>query len=292
MAHDLLSEFLAFLKTERWLAASTADTYGHHVGGYLKFLQKKDCPTAEASQETIAAYLAHLKARNLRSASIFCAVMAIRNFYRFLIKRGEVAADPTANIRLPTLQSRMVEPLSGAEIERLMSIPPGNGFIGLRDRAILELLYCGLRISEAMGLDIERVHLDEGYVKVLGKGSKDRVVPIGRCAVEATRTYLKKRSQIFPNNNDAVFLSRTGTRLSKGGFWRRFKRHATQAGITRRAYPHLLRHSFAVHLLAGRADLRSLQMLLGHESLAVTQRYLNLDYNTLRETCLKAHPRF
>ena len=217
--------------------------------------------------------------------------MAVRAYHRFLIKRGHAAGDPTGEIRLPGLNSRAVEPLSAAEVERLLAAPSERSFAGLRDRAALEMLYLGLRLGEAMALNVEDVHLIQGYAKVRGKGSKERVIPIGRCAVAALECYLGARGRRFPTAGDALFLSRTGIRLSKGGFWRRFKRHAARAGIAR-AHPHLLRHSFAAHLLAGRADLRSIQLLLGHGSLSATQRYLGIGQEALRRTCLEAHPRF
>lgn len=291
IADARLDECREFLRSERGLSPQTVATYAHHLRGYLGFLRDRGADPAAVTQADVTAYLSRLRARGLQPATVFCVVMAIRAYHRFLIKRGQTVGDPTAEIRLPRLNSRAVEPLSAVEVERLMSAPSERSFAGLRDRALLEMLYLGLRLGEAMALNVEDVHLDQLYSKVRGKGSKERVIPIGRCAVVALEHYLGARGRRFPVADGALFLSRTGIRLSKGGFWRRFKRHAARAGIAR-AHPHLLRHSFAAHLLAGRADLRSIQLLLGHGNLSATQKYLGVGQEALRQTCLVAHPRF
>ena len=284
-----LDECRDYLRSERGLAAQTVATYAHHLRGYLGFLGDRGMDSA--TQVDVAAYLSRLRVRGLQPATVFCAAMAMRAYHGFLIERGHAAGDPTTKIRLPALNNRAVEPLSAADVERLLSAPSERTYAGLRDRAALEMLYLGLRLGEAMALNVEDVHLDQGYAKVRGKGSKERVIPIGRCAIAALEFYLGARGRRFPTGDGALFLSRTGARLSKGGFWRRFKRHAARAGIAR-AHPHLLRHSFAAHLLAGRADLRSIQLLLGHGSLSATQRYLGIGQEAWRRTCLEAHPRF
>lgn len=287
-----VKDFEKFLELDRGLARSTCCTYGHHVSGYLRCLDESGESPALANRATVSAYLRSLRARGLRPATIHCAGMALAAFYDFLKTRGLVEASPASDLDLPKLSARVAEPLSMADVERLLDAPSPRNICGLRDRAVLELLYCGLRIGEVMALDVADVHLEEGYAKVLGKGAKERVVPVSGKAVEALRRYRELRDLRAGSVEGALFVSRNGTRLTKGGFWRRFKRHAARAGLTRRVYPHLLRHSFALHLLAGHADLRSLQLLLGHSSLATTQRYLALDFNALRETCRRSHPRF
>jgi len=293
MDFDTLHEnFLSHLRNERGLAASTVATYGHHLGAYLRALKGRGIGPETATSAEITAYIGGLCQRGLKPPSRFCATIAIRSFYRFMAAKDLTPDDPTVGLRLPKLISHISEPLSQADVENLLSAPSRHSFTGIRDRAIMEHLYCGLRISEALGLEASHVHFDEGYVKVFGKGSKERLVPIGKMAAESLRGYINIRNKRFTAAPAALFLSRSGTRLSKNGFWRRFKLHAAKAGITRPVHPHLLRHSYAVHLLAGHADLRSLQLLLGHSSLNTTQKYLSLDFNSLRETCLKAHPRF
>ena len=293
MKLDTLQEgFLSYLRNERGLATSTISTYSHHLKTYLKALNERGVGPAAATSETITSYLAGLRRRGLRPPSIFCAAIAVRTFYRFLVAQGNIPSDPTAALRLPKLTMRVSEPLSIEDVRKLLTAPSGRSFTGIRDRAILELLYCGLRISEALGLEAVHVHFDEGYVKVLGKGSKERLVPMGKMAAESLKRYINIRNKRFAATPAALFLSRSGQHLSRNGFWRRFKLHAAKAGITRPVHPHLLRHSYAVHMLAGRADLRSLQLLLGHSSLNTTQKYLSLDFNALKETCQRSHPRF
>lgn len=290
---NLLAEFTQHLRTERGLAETTVTTYRHHTKAYLESLQQAECAAAEATPEHITAHIGRLRERGLRSSPIFCAAVAIRAFHRFLFAKGHVNQDPTADIKLPKLNCRVSEPLSVDEVGRLLAVVPDYGFVHVRDRVILELLYgCGLRFGEALGLDVTHVHLGEGYIKVRGKGSRERLVPAGPKAMAAVRSYLELRQERFSETSGALFLSRNGMRLKKGGLGQRLKRYAARAGIARNFHAHLLRHSFAVHLLAGHADLRSLQLLLGHSSLATTQKYLNLDWASLQETCQRAHPRF
>jgi len=294
MNSDALKKcFLSHQRHDRGLAESTVATYGHHIKAYLASLGGKGYTAAEATQESVAAHIGALRARGLRSAPVFCAVAAIRAFHRFLLAKSYAAHDPTVGLESPKITSRVPEPMSVDEVGRLLAAVPAHGFACVRDRVILELLYgCGLRISEALGLDVDHVHMEDGYIRVKGKGSHERLVPFGPQAAGVLRCYLAARDARFLGNESALFLSRCGSRLRKGGFGPRLKRYAVRAGLSRRVYPHLLRHSFAVHLLAGHADLRSLQLLLGHSSLATTQRYLALDFAALRETCRRAHPRF
>lgn len=287
-----LLDFRNHLRSERGLSESTIATYSHHLKAYTRFLSDGKSNSTTVTKALLSAYIGQMRARTLGSTTIFCAIIAIRTFHRFLLERGFVESDPCIGLSMPELKIPVVEPLSVVEVERLLDAPSPHSFVGLRDRAILELLYCGLRISEALGLDRAQLHFDEKYVKVTGKGSRSILVPIGSKAIGALRGYHQKKIEKLGDPEGALFLSRAGARLGKNGFWRRFKRYAARAGITRRAYPHLLRHSFAVHLLQGKADLRSLQLLLGHSSLTSTQRYLNLNHQALQETCQRSHPRF
>lgn len=286
--NDLQRAFLRFLERERGLAGSTVATYGHHLRGYLRFLKEAGLGSGNAGKDNLAGYVGGLRSRGLGNTTLYCATIALKAFHRFLVEKGYADSDIAADLPLPRLAGRVTEPLSVEDVERLLAAVPAQGLAHLRDRAILELLYCGLRLGEAVGLDVEHVHLPEEYVKVRGKGNKERLVPIGDRAVEALDSYL----DMCRRADGPLFLSRSGQRLGKNGFWRRFKRHAARAGIKRNVHPHLLRHSCACHLLAGRADLRSIQMILGHASLATTQKYLGLDFSSLQETCRRSHPRF
>ena len=293
MDSDLLQKsFLSHLRHERGLAETTIATYSHHIDGHLGFLKERGLSPTTATSADIMVYQAGLRQRGLRPPSIFCSTIAIRTLYRFLVAKGHITDNPTAELRLPKLTATAVEALSTEDVEKLLATPSRGSFTGIRDRAILELLYCGGRIGEVLSLETFHIHMHEGYVKVVGKGSKERLVPIGKKAIESLSRYIKARDARFSAAPTALFLSLSGNRLGKNGFWRQFKRYAARAGIIRPVHPHLLRHSYAVHMLTGRADLRSLQLLLGHSSLNTTQKYLNLDFNSLRETCRRAHPRF
>lgn len=264
-SNSLKESFLSYLRHERGLAPSTVVTYAHHVRAYLAFLKEAGRAPAEATTEHVQSHIGGLRARGLRPAPVFCASVAIRSFHQFLLAKGHASQDPSAGLESPKLVTRVSEPLSVEEVERLLAAVPGHGFAHLRDAAILELLYgCGLRLGEALGLDLGQVHLSEGYVRVLGKGSRERLVPFGPKVVEALRRYFTARVQRIGEVDGPLFVARAGGRLGKGSFGRRFKRLAARAEIGRRVYPHLLRHTYAVHLLAGRVDLRSLQLLLGH----------------------------
>ncbi len=289
---NLQGAFLRFLGQERGLAPQTVATYGHHLRGYIRFLKGACLDPEKAEKVDLARYIGGLRSRGIGNTTLYCATIAVKAFHRFLVEKGYAASDISDDLPLPKLTARIIEPLSVEDVERLLAAISSHGFAHLRDRGVLEILYCGLRLGEAVGLDVENVHLMEGYVKVRGKGNKERLVPLGAKALEALGTYMAARDAKIYRSDGPLFLSRNGQRLSKNGFWRRFKRYAARAGITRRVYPHLLRHSCAVHLLAGRADLRSIQMILGHASLGTTQKYLTLNFTALQETCRRSHPRF
>lgn len=288
---SFISQFVRHLNVERELAISTISTYRHHVSNYLGFLEGRNIPNTPFQSESPSHYLAHRKGRGLKPHTLFGSFMAISSFHRFLKIKGFVEIDPTEKMSPPKLVARAPEPLSSDEVDKLLSAPRGSDPREFRDKVVMEFTYLGLRISEALGLDINHVHLKDGYLKVYGKGSRERLVPIGGQAKQVLEKYLTWRSQKY-GATGPLFISQKGQRLSKSGFWRRFKSYVGRSGIKQRVYPHLMRHNFAVHMLKGKADLCSLQLLLGHASLSSTQKYLNLDWDSLKETCEKAHPRF
>jgi integrase/recombinase XerD len=252
IADARLDECLESLRSERGLSPATIITYTHHAKAYLAFLKNAGCAAADATPDHVTAHIGGLRQRGLRSASVFCASVAIKTFHRFLLAKGHAVHDPTTGLKSPKIVSRVSEPLSVDEVERLFAAVPGQGFAHIRDRAILEILYgCGLRIGEALGLDVGQIHMDEGYVRVRGKGSRERLVPVGPKAAEALRRYLMARRDRFGEISGPLFLSRCGTRLKKGGFGQRLKRYAARAGIAKRVHPHILRHCFSVHMLTG-----------------------------------------
>ena len=196
-------------------------------------------------------------------------------------------------MRLPKFTQRLPKPLSVVEMEKLLSLPTGTKFHRIRFRAMLELLYAtGLRVSELIGLNMDRVNLDEGWVRVMGKGSKERIVPFGPRAKESLLCYLDYRRNRFPLAKDTFFLNSRGQGLTRGGFWWELRRRAWQSGIKGRVTPHQIRHSCATHLLEGGADIRILQAMLGHNSIITTQRYTHVSVALIRKACGQAHPSF
>jgi integrase/recombinase XerD len=232
--------------------------------------------------------------RPYRTSSVARALAAVRSFHRFLVAEGEAELDPTAAAVRPRVPRSLPRPLSVEEVARIVEAPSGQEPAALRDRALLETLYgAGVRVSEAVGLDVDDVDLEEGTVRVLGKGSKERIVPIGRMAREAVGAYLSggRPALASARTRGALFLNTRGGRLSRQGCWHVLKASAARAGVRKRVTPHTMRHSFATHLLEGGADVRVVQELLGHASLTTTQIYTLVSEQHLREVYLTAHPR-
>lgn len=236
-------------------------------------------------------YLESRKKAGLKSSSLFLAIVAIRQFYRYFLGLRYAMTDPTSGMPLPKFSQRLPEPLSVAEMERLLAVPTGSKFTAVRNRAMLELLYAtGIRISELVGLHPRQIDLAEGWVRVLGKGSRERVVPIGRKAREALSRYLAIREKRALPASDVLFVSVRGRPMTRGEFWRQLKTLSARAGIAGN-FPHRIRHSVATHLLAGGADLRALQELLGHKKITTTERYTHVEPEHLRRVWDRAHPR-
>ncbi len=282
-----ISDFLAYLASERGLAKNTLASYERDLELLRAFLQVKDF--SEVSEKEIVQFLAHLKERSYASSSISRALVAIKVFFRFLKREKKIASDPTLYLEGPKLEEWIPEVLSASEIESLFAAPDTSSFLGARDRAILEILYAsGLRVSEVASLNIQ--DLDDDFIRVKGKGGKDRVVPVAKIAVGAVDHYLlefRKTSEHEP----ALFVTSRGKRIGRQEIWRRIKFYATRAGITKSISPHTLRHSFATHLLENGADLRVIQEMLGHASIATTDRYTHISKKHLHEAFRAFHPR-
>lgn len=291
---DMLREFIRHITVERGLGINTCQSYGYQLGGYLAFLRQRGQEPAAAVREDVLAYLERRKDEGLKSASLFLAAMAVRQFHRYLAGAGLVPADPTAGMRLPRFKQRIPKPLAPEAMDRLLRPPVGARFSALRDHAMLELMYAtGMRVSELVGLRLGQVDFREGWVRVLGKGSKERLVPFGPRAGAALESYLEVRAARFPAAGDVLFLNGRGQGpITRGSFGRRLGAAARRAGISARVTPHVLRHSTATALLEGGADLRVLSELLGHASVLTTARYAHVLPSFLRRACEKAHPRF
>jgi integrase/recombinase XerD len=298
-----LDEFLSHVEFERGLARNTVDAYRRDLEVWRRFLEVRKLDLKSVKSKDITDYLGRLRdgrapARKPYSpASVARMLVAVRGFFRFLVREGYLDADPTAKVGTPKKPRSLPKAIALADVESLVELPP-NTLLGRRDRAILETLYgAGLRISELVGLDVDDVDLDEGSVLVRsGKGSKGRRVPFGRAARAAVGDYLTAtRPEVLRKAKrpaaGALFLNARGSRLSRQGCWKILKEYAREAGLDDKVSPHTLRHSFATHMLDAGADIRVVQELLGHASLATTQVYTLVSDQRLREVYFSAHPR-
>lgn len=305
MAEDELGSqietFLDQLLVERGLSSHTIAAYRRDLARYAEFLRGRRISDARKVRDRdVAAHVAALSAsthgegRPYRATSVVRSLSSVRAFHRFLLREGEVTKDATAGVVRPKLPRRLPRPLGLADVERLLAQPDPGTAAGLRDRAVLETLYgAGVRVSELVGLDVDDVDLQEGSVRVFGKGSKERDVPLGRFARDAIAGYLTRvRPQLAtPRSRSALFLNLRGGRLTRQGCAGILAKHARAAGIAAGVSPHTLRHSFATHLLDGGADVRVVQELLGHASVATTQVYTLVTREHLREVYFTSHPR-
>jgi integrase/recombinase XerD len=289
-----LSQFFQHLAVERGLAALTLEAYAHDLRDFHEFLTERGREQwAAVSLPDLQEYLTVLEGRGLSARSRSRSVSALRQFFRFLQREELVAANPVELVDSPRLPRRLPKVLGETEVETLLAAPDAATPTGQRDSALLEVLYAtGLRVSELVGLTLKQVDLRRGVVRPRGKGSKERVVPMVPQAVAKLQAYLAQgRLRLLRGKESPfIFINRLGGRLRRQGFWKILKQYARQAGV-RDLSPHTLRHSFATHLLSRGANLRALQMLLGHADLATTQIYTHLDAARLREAHRKAHPR-
>jgi integrase/recombinase XerD len=295
----LILDFLAYLELERGLSRNTLAAYRCDLLQFGEFLDRRGLVAQETGHGDLAAFLSELARGDEERAPVAPTTLArkvacLRSFYRHLRREGIVEHDPTADLRGPHKPQRLPRVLSRDEVARLLSQPRGADPLALRDRALLEVMYaCGLRSSEAVGLALGDLDLEEGLLRARGKGSKERIVPIGRHAVAALRAYIRGgRPVLLRDGAQArLFLNRRGTGLTRQGLYKIVQGHARRAGLEEKMSPHTLRHSFATHLLAGGCDLRSLQEMLGHADLATTQVYTHLSADRLKDAYFSAHPR-
>jgi len=289
----LVKQFADYIRVERGLAANTVKSYSQDLMDFAKFVESRNLDSVlEAKRLDIAGYLAHLRQRGLASSTVDRRTDSLRSFYRFLSAEKYIADDPTRLIESARSWSKLPAVLSVEEVQLLLDQPDTSEPLGLRNKVIFEIMYAaGLRVSELIQLRITDLNLEIGYVRCLGKGSKERVIPIGSKALAAVQEYLDfGRPRLHPKD-DYLLVNYMGKKLTRDGVRRIIQKIAKSAGIEKNISPHTLRHCFATHLLERGADLRSLQEMLGHADISTTQIYTHVDSKRLKEIHQKFHPR-
>jgi integrase/recombinase XerD len=289
----LADQFTQHLRVERGLAENTIDSYSRDLSKFFDFLEKRNRSPYKISEEDVVDYIASLKG-GLSLRSMARNLSCLKSFFRFLVSDGKIEVNPARLLNTPKLPKRLPSVLSREEVEALLSQPDSALPRGQRDKAMLELLYAtGLRVSELVGLKIFNINLEAGYVRTLGKGAKERMVPMGAKAMEALKEYLNDgRIRLLKQKSaSCLFVNTRGKPLSRQGFWKIIKQYGLKAGIRKEVKPHLLRHSFASHLLEYGADLRSVQIMLGHADISTTQIYTHVTRERLKQIHEKHHPR-
>lgn len=286
---DAKLEFLSYLRAERGLSANTLEAYGRDINNFLNYIEQK--LIASIQREDVLSFLASLQANNYATSSIARALIALKVFFRFLKREELHAQDIGQLLDTPKLWQMLPDVLSSAEVEALLAEPDVATNRGIRDKAILELLYAtGIRVSELCNLAIYDV--DDDQVRVFGKGSKERIVPISARAVNAIDVYLSRVRHLANIEEKKLFLSLKGKPIDRTSIWKLIKVYAKQANITKNIFPHTMRHSFASHLLDGGADLRIIQEMLGHAQISSTDRYTHVSLSKVHERFKNMHPRY
>jgi len=291
----LIKEFLDYLSIERGLSKNTLESYGRDLGKYSAYFKKQGIENPDGiKRQDIQNFLMTLKDGKLNASSIARNLVAIKVFHRYLTTQRYIKEDVTSVLETPKLWKTLPDVLDLSEVEAIIEKPNTLKKQGLRDRAALELMYAtGMRVSELVNLKVSDIHMDAGFVRCIGKGQKERVIPVGRKAKEALQKYLAKARPKFLKNKEstALFLTRLGKSMSRQSFWMVIKRYVREARIKKRVTPHTFRHSFATHLLQRGADLRVVQELLGHTDISTTQIYTHIDKERLKQIHQKFHPR-
>jgi integrase/recombinase XerD len=293
--NDYLDLFISYLAVEKGLSGNTQEAYSRDLARYLDYLERQGrTAPATVTSADIAAFLGRLKDDGIGPRSRARSLSAIRMFHKFLMIENYAELNPASIIEAPRTLHKLPDFLSTQEVDALLAACAGSSGENIRDLAMLELLYAtGLRVSELVGLKLREVNLDSGYLLTLGKGNKERLVPIGESACQRVTAYLEGvRYRFDPDRqNRFLFLSRLGDAMSRQAFWNIIKKRACQAGINKNISPHTLRHSFATHLLENGADLRSVQVMLGHADLSTTQIYTHVTRERLKRLHQQIHPR-
>lgn len=294
--NEIIADYLRFARLERGLSHNSIVAYRQDLTEYTNFLAGQGLTTFQVPAVTIDYFLATQRDQQKKTSSVSRMISALRKFYQWLIKEEIVEIDPMQEIDSPKQERHLPVVLSVSEVERLLEQPNTTTSLGLRDRALLELLYAtGMRVSEIISLSMSNLHLDLELIKVLGKGNKERLIPVGNVALFWLQKYLSevRERQLLDAGiaTDIVFLNARGRKLTRQGVWKKLKTYVTSAGITKDVTPHTMRHTFATHLLENGADLRVVQELLGHSDISTTQIYTHVSQKRLLEVYQEAHPR-
>ncbi len=288
-----IQDYLAHLAIERNLSPRTLESYARDLRQFSTWIAGNSLDAASIERRHLRNYLGARRETGLSPRSAARSLSAIRGFFRFLVATEQLAADPTANIRSPSLWKTVPHTLTSSEIDALLAAPDTSTTLGLRNRAMFETLYAtGLRVSELVGLTTDRVRLDPGFVRIVGKGRKERLVPLGLAAIDWIERYTTSgRTLLDRDRRPELFLNHRGGTLTRQGFWKILRLHAQKAAIKTQLSPHVIRHSFATHLVENGADLRAVQMMLGHSSLTTTEIYTHVARERLRKLYDEKHPR-
>ena len=290
--------FLNYIRVERGLSANTLDAYGSDLFKFTDFLTQRKLVLAKVQRDDVVDFLSSLYRRGLDSRSVARHLVTVRSFFKFMVVDGIVHNDPTTNLESPKIRQTLPSFLSVKEVEKLLALPDLNTPLGVRDRALLDVLYsCGLRVTELISLRPDNIDFELGCIRCIGKGDKERLVPIGRKALDSVVTYIKQaRPRLLASRrraklSNAIFLNRQGGQLGRVGVWKILAAYGRALGLRKKLTPHKLRHSFATHLLERGADLRSVQMMLGHADISTTQIYTHVMEDRLKSVYKAHHPR-
>ena len=289
----LLKLFYEYLENEKKASSNTLQSYKRDLKQFRQYLEYKDAHYNKIDSDFINGYIEDMKEEGKKSSTILRAIAAIRSFYQFALRKGKIKKDPTEKVHSPKIEKRVPSILTTKEVEKLLSQPKDVDVKGIRDKAMLEFAYAtGMRVTEIISLNIEDVNLEEGFV-TCRHGGKQRNIPLGKMALKALREYIdKSRNQLIKDNEEnSLFVNINGRRLTRQGFWKIIKYYKEQAHIDKDITPHVLRHSFATHLLQNGADIKAIQVMLGHTDIASTQVYMQFQDEEIRNAYKKAHPR-
>lgn len=290
--NKVLEDFIEELKSDKRLSENTLESYSRDIRQFLSYLADNGIDFRSVKKTNIIAYMLYLQKEGKATSSISRSIASLRAFYRMLIKNHIVIHDPTIDLESPKTEKKIPQILSIEEVEKLLSLPQDNDPKGIRDKAMLEVLYAtGIRVTELINLDKGDVNLDLGYIKC--NGTKERIIPVGKLALRVLETYLSsfRDSFVRNDNENALFLNFHGDRMTRQGFWKIIKHYASLAGVEKDITPHTLRHSFAAHLIENGADLKSVQQMLGHSDISTTQVYAEMVKTRISDVYKKSHPR-